>query len=71
MSSLSDRDRAILGFEGRYWRHAGTKEAEISRTLGLSATRYYQQLNALLDEPAAVAYAPLVVNRLRRVRASH
>jgi hypothetical protein len=36
----------------------------------MSATRYYQVLNALIDQPAALAYDPLLIKRLRRLRAA-
>ena len=36
----------------------------------MSATRYYQVLNALIDKPEALAHDPLLVKRLRRLRAS-
>lgn len=66
---LNDRARAILDFEGGpHWVYAGAKEDEIRRRFNCSATSYYQQLNALLDDPAALTYAPAVVNRLRRLR---
>lgn len=65
---LSDRDRAVLDIEGRLWHYAGAKEAAIREQLDMSAVRYYQVLNALLDNPSAVAYAPMVVSRLRRLR---
>ncbi|MQS12854.1 DUF3263 domain-containing protein [Streptomyces kaniharaensis] len=68
MGELSERDRAVLELEGRQWRTAGAKERAIREELGLSGTRYYQLLNALLDRPEAVAHAPVLVNRLRRVR---
>jgi hypothetical protein len=67
---LDERGRQILDFEQRWWRHAGAKEQAIRDTFGLSATRYYQLLNALLDEPAAVEYDPGLVRRLRRLRSS-
>jgi hypothetical protein len=67
---LSERERAILAFEGQWWKHAGAKEQAIRDQFELSATRYYQVLNALLDNPAAVAAEPLVVGRLRRLRAT-
>jgi hypothetical protein len=35
----------------------------------MSATRYYQVLNTLIDAPAALAVDPLLVKRLRRLRA--
>ena len=34
----------------------------------MSATRYYQVLRRLLDDPAAEDVDPLTVRRLRRVR---
>jgi hypothetical protein len=67
---LTDRDARILDFERRWWRHAGSKEQAIRDIFDLSPTRYYQLLNALLDNPAAMASAPVLVNRLRRLRAS-
>jgi hypothetical protein len=67
---LTDRERGILAFEQQWWRHAGAKEQAVRDTFGLSATRYYQLLNALLDNPAALAAEPLLVGRLRRLRSS-
>lgn len=69
MSDLTDRDKAILDFEaGPHWVHAGAKEDEIRRRFGISATRYHQVRNALIDRPEALAYAPVTVHRLRRLR---
>jgi hypothetical protein len=67
---LTDRERAILAFEQRWWKYAGAKEQAIRDTFDLSATRYYQLLNGLLDNPAALAAEPMVVGRLRRLRSS-
>ncbi|QDY11969.1 DUF3263 domain-containing protein [Micromonospora sp. HM134] len=67
---LTERERSILAFEQQWWRHAGAKEQAIRDTFGLSATRYYQLLNALLDRPAALVAEPLLIGRLRRLRAS-
>jgi hypothetical protein len=68
--ALTDRERDILDFEKQWWRHAGAKEQAIRDRFELSSTRYYQVLNALLERPAALAYDPALVQRLRRVRAS-
>lgn len=65
---LTDRDRAVLSVERRSWPGPGAKERAIREQLGLSPTRYYQLLNALLDDPRALAHDPVTVNRLRRVR---
>lgn len=66
---LSDRDRAILNFEKKWWRYPGAKEQAIRDELGIPATRYYQLLNALLDRPAALVHDPVLVRRLHRLRA--
>ncbi len=65
---LSERDKAILDFERRWWSLPGPKEASIRCHLAMSATRYYRLLGSLVDSSEALAYDPLVVRRLRRVR---
>ena len=67
---LSRRDREILAFERQWWKYAGAKEQAIRELFDMSATRYYQVLNALIDSPAALAADPMLVKRLRRLRAS-
>jgi hypothetical protein len=68
--ALSDREQQILAFESRWWKHAGAKEQAIRDTFALSSTRYYQLLNALLDNPAALEHDPVLVGRLRRLRST-
>ncbi|HVM28382.1 MAG TPA: DUF3263 domain-containing protein [Mycobacteriales bacterium] len=68
--ALSDRDREILAFERQWWKYAGAKETAIRDLFGMSATRYYQVLNALIDRPEALVADPMLVKRLRRLRAS-
>ena len=67
-SGMSDRDHKILAFERQWWKYAGAKESAISEHLGMSATRYYQVLNQLLDDEAALAADPMLIKRLRRQR---
>jgi hypothetical protein len=69
-AALTERELAILAFERQWWKHAGAKEQAIRDTFDLSATRYYQMLNALLDNPAAAEADAMLVGRLRRLRAS-
>ncbi|MCO1596657.1 DUF3263 domain-containing protein [Micromonospora sp. RHAY321] len=69
-AGLTERERAILAFEQQWWRHAGAKEQAVRDTFGVSSTRYYQLLNALLDNPAALAADPVLIGRLRRLRSS-
>ena len=67
---LSERDREILAFERQWWQYAGAKEQAIKEMFDLSPTRYYQVLNEVIDNPAALAEDPLLVRRLRRLRTS-
>lgn len=67
-SGLDGTDLAVLALERRTWPGPGAKERAVREELGLSPTRYYQHLNALLDDPAALAHDPVTVNRLRRRR---
>ena len=69
-SKLTERERAILDFERQWWRYAGSKEQAVRELFDMSATRYYQVLNALIDRNEAVEYDPMLVKRLRRLRAS-
>jgi hypothetical protein len=69
-AGLSDRDRAILDFERQWWKYAGAKEQAVRELFDLSATRYYQVLNALIDSPAALEHDPMLVKRLRRMRST-
>ena len=66
--SLSEREREILAFERQWWKYAGAKETAIRDLFDLSATRYYQTLNALIDRPEALVHDPMLVKRLRRLR---
>ena len=65
---LSDRDRALLDFEAHWPRHSGAKEETLRRELSLTPARYYQLLDRLIDDGDALAYDPMLVHRLRRLR---
>jgi hypothetical protein len=68
--ALSQRDREVLDFERQWWKYAGAKEQAVREKFDMSSTRYYQVLNALIDRPEALAHDPLLVRRLRRLRAA-
>lgn len=70
VSGLTERDQAILEFERHWWKFAGAKEQAVREKFDMSSTRYYQVLNALIDRPEALAADPLLVRRLRRMRAA-
>ena len=67
---LGERELAMLSFERQWWKRAGAKEQAIRDNFGLTATRYYQLLNSLLDDPAALEHDPVLVQRLRRLRST-
>lgn len=68
MDEVTERDIEILDFERSWWKHAGVKEQAIKERFDMSATRYYQLLNELLEQPAAMAHDPILVKRLKRLR---
>ena len=67
-AGLSELEARILEFEGTWWKFAGAKESAIKELFDLSAPRYYQLLNDLIDRQDALLAAPMLVKRLRRLR---
>ena len=67
-AGLSELEARILEFEGTWWKFAGAKESAIKELFDLSAPRYYQLLNDLIDRQDAFVAAPMLVKRLRRLR---
>ncbi|HWC84223.1 MAG TPA: DUF3263 domain-containing protein [Pseudonocardiaceae bacterium] len=65
---LSNRENAMLAFERQWWKYAGAKERAIHEIFDMSATRYYQLLNSLLDKQEAMRVDPMLIKRLRRQR---
>lgn len=68
MNELTEVEVEMLALEQQWWKYAGAKESHVRERFGVSATRYYQQLNALIDRPEALAHDPMLVKRLRRLR---
>ena len=68
VTTLSDLESRILEFERNWWRYAGAKESAIKELFDLSAPRYYQLLNDLIDREDALLASPMLVKRLRRLR---
>jgi hypothetical protein len=66
--SLSDLEVRILDFERQWWKYAGAKDAAIKELFQISAKEYYELLNNLIDRDDAMAAAPLLIKRLRRLR---
>jgi len=70
MAGLSDLEREILTFEREWWTHATSKEQAVRDRFGLDVRDYYRTLSQLLDTDEALAHDPLLVRRLRRLRAT-
>ncbi len=70
MGVLGVRDHMMLQLEDSWWKYAGAKETAIRDLFDMSATRYYQVLNALIDTPQALVADPMLVKRLRRLRST-
>lgn len=65
---LDDLTRRILEFErAASWR-GRSKERAIREVLGLTPTRYHQVLAGAIERPEALAFDPMLVRRLRRLR---
>jgi hypothetical protein len=58
----------VLAFERAWENRTSNREAAIRAAFGCSPARYYQALIQHLDDPAALAADPMLVNRLRRLR---
>jgi hypothetical protein len=65
---LDDRARELLDFEREAWKLRIPKERAIRERFGFSAARYHQLLHRTVDRPQALAYDPMLVRRIRRVR---
>jgi Protein of unknown function (DUF3263) len=66
---LDDAARRTLDLEASWWRYAGTKDAAIRDRFAEDPATYYRRLGRLIDDAAALDYAPVLVRRLRRQRA--
>lgn len=70
MAELSHREQEILAFEREWWRYATAKEQAARDRFGLGADDYYRTLSRLIDRDEALEHDPLLVRRLRRLRAT-
>ena len=70
VGTLPEEYVEILNFEKQWWKYAAVKESQIRERFDMTAVRYYQVLNQIIDLPEALAHDPLLVRRLRRIRAA-
>lgn len=65
---LTTQQHQVLDLAAARYAFPGRRVADIHATLGWTETRFWQAVNALLDDPAALAERPGDVRRLRRLR---
>lgn len=68
-TTLTEQDLAVLALEKAWWLRPGSKEQAIYDAFGWTPTAYYRRLNTLVDRQEALAAEPVVVKRLRELRA--
>ncbi len=64
---MGEQDRAVLAFARRHRQRRDVGDL-VGRELGLSPTRYFQLLLAMLERPEVAAADPELVTRLRAMR---
>lgn len=69
-SDLPPEDRALLDFARRWYKYAGKQEQDILDAFDMNATRFWQRINVIIDDPRALAYDPTTVKRYQRIRAT-
>lgn len=68
-SGLTGHQRAAIDMMRKYAMSSPEKLKPVIWDLfDMSPTQFYTEWNALIDEPLALAYAPTVINRHRRLR---
>lgn len=68
-SGLTGHQRAVIDLMHKYaFSNPDKRKAVIWEWFEMSSTQFMSEWNALLDNPAALAYAPTVINRHRRIR---
>lgn len=65
---LTVREHTAIRLAARRYKYEGARETDVLHELGMTATRFWQYVNALIDRPEAVAAYPVDVRRLVRLR---
>lgn len=65
---LTPHEQDLLALAGAHYKYEGAREHAALTLHGLSATRFWQDVNRIIDSEAAVAHAPALVARLRAKR---
>lgn len=61
---LTDTQKAMLDVAAQTYKYAGSVDVIAKERFGLTPTRFWQEINRLIQTEAAVAYRPEAVRRL-------
>lgn len=67
MTELTDREKAMLAFTTQPWGSRGRQNEAIREQFGITPTKFWQAVRALILRPEALAYDPVTVHRLERL----
>lgn len=67
---LTDQQKAMIDLAGEHFKHAGSLDSAAMERFGMTPTRYWQEVNRLIQTEAAVAYRPSTVAQLKTRRRS-
>jgi len=65
---LTTTEQAMLTLAGQTFKHAGSLEEQAMQQFGLTPTRYWQEVNRLIQTPAAHQHDPALARRLNQRR---
>lgn len=65
---MDEQDKQILTLAGEQFKYAAAQEMRAREQFGLSGVRFWQEVNRILDLPAAHAWDPHTVARLKQQR---
>ena len=68
MAELTEEHRAVLDFEGAWFKDMGPKDTAVRERFGRSLVEHQQLVAWLIRQPEALDHAPTTVRRLRRQR---
>lgn len=68
MATLTDRDKELLKLAVEPFKYPAARERRARDDFDLSGTRFWQEVNRIIDLPVAHACDPQAVSRLKDMR---
>jgi hypothetical protein len=65
---MTEHEKQIIALAGEQFKYPAAREQKARELLGLSGVRFWQEVNRILDMPAAHAWDPHTVARLKEQR---